>query len=184
VTGHAEDAAVRIRRALAGDRALLTEFGARAFQEAFAAQNSAEDMALYTAAAFNPGRQAQELSEPGSIFLIAERAGLPVGYARVRLGAAPALDPAPGERPMELARLYVDARSTGGGIGAALMDACLDTARAAGCDYVWLSAWEENTGAIRFYRREGFLVLGRAVFMLGTDPQRDLLMGRAVGLPR
>ena len=46
-----------IRPAQAGDAAALAAFAARTFRETFAADNTAEDMALYLAANYGPERQ-------------------------------------------------------------------------------------------------------------------------------
>ena len=48
----------------------------------------------------------------------------------------------------------------------------------AGADVVWLGVWEENPRGIAFYRKCGFAVVGSHIFVVGTDPQRDVLMAR------
>src|ERR1700730_16973055 len=67
-----------IRYARAVDAGLLAELGARTFSETFAADNSAEDMAVYLASSFGPALQAAELADPDSIFLIAEVDGFAI----------------------------------------------------------------------------------------------------------
>ena len=42
--------------------------------------------------------------------------------------------------------------------------------------FLWLGVWEKNLSAIRFYEKNGFTAFGEHIFMLGTDPQRDVLM--------
>jgi len=44
----------------------------------------------------------------------------------------------------------------GAGIGTALLEAVMDTARAAGCQRVFLITTNDNTPALRFYQRRGF----------------------------
>lgn len=68
----------------------------------------------------------------------------------------------------------------GNGVGARMMQACLQEAEHMDCDVVWLDVWEQNARAIAFYRKWGFVEVGTQVFQLGDDPQRDLLMVRAV----
>ncbi len=46
---------------------------------------------------------------------------------------------------------------------------------------MWLGVWEHNPRAIAFYRKLGFVENGDHVFPLGDDPQRDIVMVRAVG---
>jgi hypothetical protein len=40
--------------------------------------------------------------------------------------------------------------------------------------------WERNPRAIRFYGKYGFRPVGDQTFVLGTDPQRDLVLERPV----
>jgi ribosomal protein S18 acetylase RimI-like enzyme len=169
---------IHIRSATAGDNVLLAELGARTFADTFAAQNTPENMAAYLAASFSPAKQAAELAEPGSVFLVAEVEGAPVGYARLREG--PPLPGISGERPIEIVRIYAAKAWIGQGVGAALMQACLAEAGRRGRDMIWLDVWEENPRAIAFYRKWGFTVVGTNAFQLGDDLQNDLLMQRPV----
>jgi ribosomal protein S18 acetylase RimI-like enzyme len=172
------DPSIRIRSARPGDNALLARLGAQTFGDTFGPDNTAEDMTAYLAQAFGPEKQAAELADPGTTFLIAEIEEQVVGYARLREGAAPRCIPA--DRPIEIVRFYAVAAWIGRGVGAALMPTCLEHARRSGCDVVWLDVWERNLRAIAFYRRWGFTEVGTQSFVLGTDVQRDLLMARSV----
>jgi GNAT superfamily N-acetyltransferase len=167
---------IDIRLATDRDNNLLAQLGAETFTATFSADNTPEDMQRYVNAAFAPHIQAAELSEPAGVFLIAEESGVPAGYARLR-EARPAagLDAA---RPIEIVRLYAREAWIGRGVGAALMGAALDEARARRCDAVWLGVWERNLRAIAFYRKWGFASIGSQTFVLGNDRQTDLLMAK------
>lgn len=167
---------IRIRTAVETDSVLLAELGARTFQQAFAADNTAADMATYLAQAFGPAQQAAELADPASRFFIAEVGETAVGYARL-CASSPQIGLA-GERPAELVRLYVLSDWIGHGVGAALMEVCLATAVAGGHDAIWLGVWEHNARAKAFYARWGFTRFGDHPFQLGTDRQTDFLYGR------
>jgi diamine N-acetyltransferase len=167
-----------IRHANLDDASLLAELGARTFSEAFAAENASEDMAAYIASSFNLPQQTAELSDPTTTFLIAEIDGVATGYAQLRAG-----EPAAGikgARPVELVRLYVSREWLGRGVGEGLMRACLDEARQAGHETIWLGVWERNGRARAFYRKWDFDAVGEHVFQLGSDSQTDILMERAV----
>ena len=56
------------------------------------------------------------------------------------------------------------------------MDACFARAQETGRDVIWLGVWEYNPRAQRFYEKNGFQFVGRHTFLLGSDPQTDLLM--------
>ena len=176
--GMSQNTEVTVRRANPGDAELLAELGARTFSETFAADNSPEDMAAYLSASFNPARQAAELADPASTFLIAEVGGRAAGYAKLHAGE-PA-EGVEGHQPVELVRLYVSHEWLGRGVGAELMRACVDEARRAGRGTMWLGVWERNGRAQAFYRKWGFRAVGEHVFQLGADPQRDILMELAL----
>ena len=167
-----------IRRANDEDAGLLAELGARTFSETFAADNTREDMAAYLAASFNPAQQTAELADPASTFFIAEVGGLAAGYAQLHAGE-PA-EGVEGPQPVELVRLYVSREWLGRGVGEALMRACVDGARRAGHKTIWLGVWERNGRAQAFYRKWDFRAVGEHVFRLGSDPQTDILMERAL----
>ena len=167
-----------IRRGAAEDAGLLAELGARTFSEAFAADNTLEDMAAYLASAFSPAQQAAELADPHCLFQIAETNGVAVGYAMLRSGNAP--NGVTGEKPIELVRLYVSRESLGSGAGAALMQACIDEAKQRDYETLWLGVWEHNHRARAFYRKWNFIEVGKHVFQLGNDPQTDILMQRSI----
>ncbi len=180
-----------IRYGKAEDAGLLAELGARTFSEAFAADNTAENMAAYLASAFNPEQQTAELADDQCVFLIAENhevraadAGSfdarseAVGYAMLRSGNV--VEGVTGNTPIELVRLYVAQESLGRGVGAALMQACINEAKQNGYDTLWLGVWEHNYRAQRFYRKWNFQAVGTHVFQLGDDPQTDILMQRCI----
>jgi ribosomal protein S18 acetylase RimI-like enzyme len=169
-----------IRRATARDAALLAELGARTFSETFGPDNTPEDIAAYLGAAFGPEKQAAELADPGATFLVADVEGVAAGYAQLRSGGT---DGVTGAKPIEVVRFYASKEWIGRGIGPALMGACLDEARRAGFQTLWLGVWERNVRAQAFYRKWGFSVVGAHVFQLGSDPQTDLLMERPVSSP-
>ena len=169
---------VIIRRGDTDDAALLSELGARTFSETFEAENTPENMAAYLAAAFNPEQQAAELADPSALFQIAAINGFAQGYAMLRSGYVP--EAVTGARPIELVRLYVTREALGSGVGAVLMQACIDEALQRGYDTLWLGVWEHNSRAQAFYRKWNFREVGTHVFQLGEDPQTDILMQRPI----
>lgn len=167
-----------IRHGTVDDAELLSELGARTFSETFAADNTEEDLTEYLATSFNVAQQTAELEDPASTFLIAEITGRAAGYAMLRDG-----EPergVEGANPIELVRLYVAREWLGRGLGEQLMRACLDEARQAGHETIWLGVWERNARAQAFYRKWNFRPVGEHMFQLGADLQRDLLMERSL----
>lgn len=161
--------------------AQLADLGRQTFHEAFAAQNTPDDMAQYLAETFAPGKQLVELQDNDTIFFLAQMQQEPVGYAKLHLrsglGAEPGTDVS---QRAEIQRLYVLEDWIGTGLGATLMRRCLDEARQRGCRAVVLGVWEKNQRAIEFYRRFGFKEIGRTEFQLGSDRQTDLVLRKGL----
>ena len=165
---------ITIRIATLEDATLLAELGATTFYETFAKDNSEEDMTAYLQANFTVERLEEELSVPHSIFLIAECAGKPKGYAKLNKGTEEVC--VEGSSAIEIVRLYLLTEAIGIGLGSALMQACLHYAIEHGFLTIWLGVWEHNPQAIAFYRKWGFEQVGSHVFQLGNDQQTDLIL--------
>jgi GNAT superfamily N-acetyltransferase len=109
---------------------------------------------------------------------VSENEGRLIGYAQLRWGEVPACVSA--KRSGELQRLYVVENWHGKGIAQKLMKACIDEIKRQGSDALWLGVWERNLRAIVFYKKLGFVEVGDHTFLLGGDPQRDIVMLRSV----
>ena len=170
-----------IRQATPSDARALAMFAAAAFADTFAPDNTPEDMASYLGGAFGEARQRAELNDPACTVLLAERDGELTGYVMLRDGAAPSeATSVELGNAMEIARLYSGRQWIGTGVGAALMQDCLDLAAAHDRDWIWLAVWERNARAIAFYARWGFTDVGSQYFQLGADRQTDRIMARRV----
>ena len=109
------------------------------------------------------------LSSPGVTGLVAERKREPAGLILVRTVADEA----------EILTLGVAPQARRGGLGAALLDAALDTARAAGCETLFLEVSAANAPAAALYQRAGFTETGRRAryYADGSDAR---LLARAL----
>ncbi|MEM7427660.1 MAG: GNAT family N-acetyltransferase [Pseudomonadota bacterium] len=78
----------------------------------------------------------------------------------------------------ELRRLYVLNELQNHGIGARLMGAALSHPSTLAAEHICLDVWEMNAGAVRFYERHGFRVVGERVFEVayGEETDPDLVM--------
>src|SRR5687768_17431197 len=169
---------ILIRQAVPDDAKLLTDLAHTTFWDAFAhhPKNAPDDLNNYMRQAFNQDQIAAELADGRNIFLIADIDGEAAGYAKIIIdNIEPGIT---ADRPVELSRLYSHQKHLGKGIGQQLMDACFERARAEDRDVMWLGVWEFNPRAQRFYEKNGFRFVGSHVFLLGKDPQTDLLMQR------
>lgn len=168
-----------IRQGTLKDAALLADLSRETFSETFAGQNAQYDMQLFMDTQFTREALMQEPTLPGNQFFLAYADGEVAGYVRLLEGSPPTglqhLD------TLEIARIYVRHRWIGYGVGKALMEKSLQTAKKKGKQVLWLGVWEKNTAAIAFYTKWGFEKFGSHPFLLGTDVQTDWLMKREVG---
>ncbi len=93
------------------------------------------------------------LRNPGATVLIAERGGVPVGYATGHVETDPRRVPS---RKGVVEDWYVEPEARGAGVGRALLDALLAAFRAAGCELAESMTWASNTGAREAHRALGF----------------------------
>jgi hypothetical protein len=76
---------MNIRYGTPADANLLAEMGARTFYDAFAEDNTPENIALYIEKSFSPEIQSAQLTDPEIVFLIAELDGKSIGYVKLNL---------------------------------------------------------------------------------------------------
>ena len=60
------------------------------------------------------------------------------------------------------------------------MRAAIDEAASSGATAVWLGVWENNSRAIAFYGKFGFVDVGSHEFLVGSDAQTDRVMVRGL----
>lgn len=173
-----QEHAFTIRSARAADAEGLVKIAASTYYETFAAVNTPENMQAYLASAFTLAGFTADLANPAVAMYVAESPGGLIGYAKLVAGAAPSC--VTGDSPLELERLYVDARWHGGGVAKTLMETCLTYARDEGFKTIYLGVWERNFRAQSFYRKWGFERVGEHIFQMGDDPQIDWWMSRPV----
>lgn len=92
-----------------------------------------------------------------------------VGFAQIGAASYPEVGSGPGDGA--IMRMYVLAEWQSQGVGSLLMKTALhelgDHLR------VFLDVWAKNAGAIRFYERFGFRVVGERRLMLASGPAED-----------
>ena len=119
-----------------------------------------EKMREITATWHAPERLAEQVDQPGSVFLVAADPDEIVATAFAH---------DVGESGVEIGRLYVSPSHQNSGIGAALLDTLICAFPSA--DRFLLDVEPRHAGAIRFYRRHGFRCI---VANAGCNPGLDL----------
>ena len=136
---------VRLVAAGAADAAALSTAGERLFVQAYGSYSPADDLAAHLREYFGRGSVAAELQKPGVHYMIARGGDAIAGFAKIRSGDAPETIPAPDA--LEVQQLYVDAAWRRKGVGRALMDWAVATAREQGRAGLWLSVWQDAAQA-------------------------------------
>jgi ribosomal protein S18 acetylase RimI-like enzyme len=164
--------AVVYRDAETADAEALADFARRSWVATFGhLPYPPADLAAYLAKNYGADIQRTEIADPEVRYRLALRDGVIVGYCMMGVLAMP-VDDACG---VELHRLYVDEGVKGAGVAVALMDDCVAWARSRAASALYLSVWENNERAQRFYRRFGFEDFGEWDFMVGETADRDLI---------
>lgn len=165
---------MNIRYGNTSDANRLAQLGAQTFYDTFSNDNLEEDIRLHLEATYSPDIQLSELDDPNVIYIVAEVDSELVGYAKLHLNSR--VDSVQNEKTIEIERIYSAKEYIGKGVGKELMQSCINEARQRECDSIWLGVWEKNPRAIAFYKKWGFRDVGEHIFMLGKDPQRDIIM--------
>jgi ribosomal protein S18 acetylase RimI-like enzyme len=144
----------------------------QAFSDAFAHLYDPVPFMQFLEEAYGPGgRMERDLAEPSIRWRVAAIDGRPIGYAKLSSLAAPAPAPQPGA--MELQQIYVLGPWHGRGVAEDLMNWAVDTARADAAPEIYLTVFDHNLRAKRFYTRHGFSEVGHCTFKLGDRVDDD-----------
>ena len=165
----------RLRDAAIGDAAALSVLGRESFVAAFGHLYRTNDLARFLDEVHDPAAISAQIADPAVLHQLAvDEADRLLGYCKLEANSSYA-DYSDADRPLGLSQLYTDPAMTGRGLGAALMEWALGTARARGCDAVQLSVWSENFGAQRFYQRHGFAKIADIDFWVGSHRDDEFL---------
>ena len=161
------------RRATPADGPALAAMGRRCFVETFGAHFPADDMAAHLDRMFGPEGLPAEIGNPVCRVMMAAEEGEIAGYLKLTPITLEVEHP-PGA--LEIKQLYVLQPWQGAGVAPALIDWAVERARDEGVPALFLSVWSEGERAIAFYRRQGFVTVGHAPFLLGSRTYSDPVM--------
>lgn len=170
---------VQVRRAKAADVEELAAVAARTFPLACPPHTPPEDVERFIAQNLSAPRFRAYLRARERHVLIATVGDAVVGYTMV-IDAEPQ-DPdvrsaVTGRPCAELSKIYVLPEHHRRGVGAALLRAAIDEARARDRASIWLGVNQLNERAQRFYHAQGFTRVGTKTFTVGTATEADFVM--------
>ena len=165
-----------IRKANLGDALQLSQVAESTFRATFELTNTAENMTLFCKKNYSVDIQASEIANSNMLTFLCEDNGHLIGFAQLHWGDVPKYVEA--RSASEIQRLYVADNWHGKGIAQQLMNSCIEEIQQRKSEAIWLGVWEHNPRAITFYKKFGFTEVGEHVFIVGNDPQRDIIMAR------
>jgi len=165
-----------IRIAQSGDAHLLSEFGAMTWREAYAPILPEADIDAYLALSFNEALMDRDIADFGTILFLSVDGDRLCGYIKLFPSDPPSALIKP--HSIELVRLYVHSQFKGRGIGTDLLQRGLIEVLRSNYVSTWLRVWEGNTGAIAFYEKHGFTVVGKEPYAVSTTSRDVLIMIR------
>jgi ribosomal protein S18 acetylase RimI-like enzyme len=159
------------RSAQPSDLLSLRKLAIDSFSQAYGKFNTEQDMQNYLSENFSEEKLLKEINA-GEILVGIQNEKI-AAYAKL---ISPDATKCPGDKALEIARLYTDTRFIGQGLGTQMLQAIFNLAQQQGKDSVCLDVWQKNFRAINFYQREGFRICGLTQFRLGDDVQDDFVM--------
>ena len=127
---------------------------------------SEKEINIYTRYAYSIGKLEKELNDPESLFHFIYYNNKLAGYSKLILTASyPKIDSSP---LAKLDRIYIDEKYLDKKLGQVLFDFNLEIARQNNQKGIWLYTWIENQRAIKFYKKNGFVIIDEKVFKISN----------------
>ncbi len=164
----------KVRKIAIIDLTDLVKISRQTFAETFEEVNTEEDMQKYLSENLSEEQLKSEIENPQSEFYFAENGSEILGYLKLNSGTSQTENK--NKNSVEIERIYVLKKFLRMKIGQLLLDHSIKIAKEKNTKFIWLGVWENNEPAIKFYKKNGFQIYGKHVFILGKDVQSDLLM--------
>ncbi len=152
----------------------LEKISRKTFLEAYSAGNPEEDLVQYLDEEVSLEKLKLELKNKDSEFYFAILDNEIIGYLKINFSQAQT--EIKDDKSLEIQRIYVLEEFQGKRIGKSLYQKAVEIASQKDLDYLWLGVWKENSHAIQFYEKIGFVAFDKHIFQLGSDAQIDIMM--------
>ena len=152
----------------------LQQISRQTFLETFGSQNSAKDMKEFLNTAYAEEKLKDEVENTNSNFYFLTVDNKVAGYLKVNEGYAQTEQVV--ANALEVERIYLKQSFQHQGLGLVLIKLAEKIAREREKDNMWLGVWEKNYQAQAFYEKDGFKRVSQHTFVVGEDPQTDLIL--------
>ena len=168
---------LNIRKATKTDAIYIALLGRITFNESFGHLFSDKnDLLAYHERTFSVSKIENSIQKENNVFWIAFDDGLPIGYAKLKLNSRSEF--LSQNKICQLQKIYVLKDFLSKKIGWELQNSVLKDARNIGFKTVWLSVYEGNERAIRFYERNDFEPIGTHDYQIGNENFNFLVMAK------
>lgn len=163
-----------IKEVLADNIKELQQISRQTFLETFGSQNSAENIKEFLDTAYAEEKLKDEVENANSSFYFLTVDNKVAGYLKVNEGHAQTEQVVP--NTLEVERIYLKQAFQHQGLGLVLIKLAEKIAKEKEKDNMWLGVWEKNYQAQAFYEKDGFKRVSQHTFVVGEDPQTDLIL--------
>lgn len=167
---------MKFTEATNADCAKVADLAAKTFRETFGHLYTEANREQHVRDKFSVAYFERMLAEGNSIVMVEEGDAL-IGYAMVGHVALPVKPPI-ASGAQEIHRVYIDKPYHAKGIGKALMIHILSLPRIMTAPIVYLGVWEENLKAQALYTQYGFEPVGRYLYQVVDQFDREIIMAR------
>jgi diamine N-acetyltransferase len=160
------------RTPTSADIPALATLGAETFMDTFGHLYPEADSSAYLAKTHSVDAVTKNMHMPDIAYQVAEENGALIGYCKI---GALGLPVTPTGTAQELYQLYVRKEQAGTGVAHTLMRWALDTFRARRIDEVYLSVYQDNLRAQKFYQKFGFEQFAEYEFIVGEQADAEFI---------
>ena len=152
-----------MRNATLTDTSSLAAISIEVWLGTYLRQGVSGFFADYALSEFTAQKFATMLNDPLQTVIVSENRDGIDGFARISWGQKA---PIAGCSDVEIATIYVQPRHHGRNIGKTLLHEVLRLCAVQQAPHPWLTTNSENTGAIAFYQKNGFTIVGQTHFRI------------------
>jgi ribosomal protein S18 acetylase RimI-like enzyme len=169
---------LQLRSAAPEDAVTIAALAVQVFLDTYATEGVRPDQAREAFAEYSVEAFAVRVQEPTRRFFLAEHATGLIGFAEMQLAAVSA----PGATVVgaELVRLYVQPGWQRHGVGRRLIQVAERAAASSGLATIWLTAWEGNKRARRFYTALGYEEVGTTTYSFQGNSYVNRVLARCL----
>lgn len=151
----------------------LSDICIQTFSETYRHLNTEANFKKYIQTNFSKAQLLKELKDKNSFIYFIKEQNKNIGYLKLNINEAQCENL--GNNAIEIERIYTLKEHFGKGAGKMMIDFTIEKGKELNKEFVWLGVWENNTRALTFYEKHGFIKFDTHIFTLGNDEQKDYL---------